>query len=670
MLKRLYKLPRDCRDSLFMLLVVAWILLPLTPHLPLWSSALSAALLLWRAYLALAARPMPPRWWLVAVLLVSVIATALTYKTLFGRDAGLTLIMVLLALKTLELHAQRDAFVVFFLGFFTLLSNFFYSQSLLVAAAMLLAVLALLTALINAQLPAGRPPLWLGAKIAARLMLLGAPIMLVLFLLFPRLTPLWGMPKDALTARSGLSAEMQVGTIASLALDDSTAMRIKFEGQPPTQSELYFRGPVLSIFDGSRWLAAHPAAAGRERANAQLQVRAPAIDYQITLQARQQPWLLLLDAAPAAPVVAGYKTFMQNDLQWRTAPAMNGLVRYQARSYPNFRSGPEHWTESLQDDLKLPAGFNPRTLQLAAEMLAGTRWQSDDGRQKVTTVLTRLRTGGYRYTLDPGVYGEHSADEFWFDRRQGFCEHIASSFVILMRALGVPARIVTGYQGGELNAIDGFWSVRHSDAHAWAEVWIDGVGWQRVDPTAAVAPARIGSLLRLQSPRGALASALFGNVSPAFAVNLRALWDAVNNRWNQSVLNYSQASQFRLLRDLGFSAPRWQDLIYLLGATTTLSILAGLLWSLRPVMRRDPWLRLLAAVIRRLQRNGITLAATSTPRSIAAHLSQRFGSQSDTLAPWLDWLARLEVQRYAPPDARHQRLATLQAEFKHLHWPK
>lgn len=669
MLARLHQLPRDSRDSLFMLLVVAWILLPLTPHLPLWSSALSAALLLWRARLVLAARPMPARWWLVAMLLASVIATELTYKTLFGRDAGLTMIMVLLALKTLELRAQRDAFVVFFLGFFTLLSNFFYSQSLLVAAAMLLGVLALLTALINAQLPVGRPPLWLAAKIAARLMLLGTPIMLVLFLLFPRLAPLWGLPKDALTARSGLSADMQVGNIASLALDNSTALRIKFEGHPPTPSELYFRGPVLSIFDGSHWLA-RPAAAGRAQVNAQLQVRPPAIDYQVTLEARQQPWLLLLDATPVAPMVAGYRTVLQADLQWRTTPAMNGLVRYQARSYPNFRSGPQHWVASLQDDLELPAGFNPRTLQLATEMLANAAWHGDDGRQKVAAVLTRLRTGGYRYTLDPGLYGKHSADEFWFDRRQGFCEHIASSFVILMRALGVPAHIVTGYQGGERNAIDDFWTVRHSDAHAWTEVWIDAVGWQRVDPTAAVAPARVGSLLRLQSPRGVLANALFDTVNPAFAVNVRALWDAVNNRWNQSVLNYSQASQFRLLTDLGFTAPRWQDLIYLLGAATALSVLAGLLWSLRPVMRQDPWLRLLATVIGRLQRNGIALAVNSTPRAIAAHLSQRFGSRSDSLAPLLDWLTRLEVQRYAPPEARRERVATLQAQFKHLPWPK
>src|SRR5215210_5144180 len=165
----------------------------------------------------------------------------------------------------------------------------------------------------------------------------------------------------------------------------------------------------------------------------------------------------------------------------------------------------------------------------------------------VTAALQRLRTGGYVYTLEPGLYGEHTADEFWFDRKQGFCEHIASAFVVLMRAMDIPARIVTGYQGGEPNAVDGYWVVRQSDAHAWAEVWLAGRGWVRVDPTSAVAPGRTGTFQRLQAPRGVLAAA-FGTVSPELAVNLRAAWEALNNSWNQWVLNYTQSKQLDLLK--------------------------------------------------------------------------------------------------------------------------
>ncbi len=669
MLKRLHNLPRDSRDSLFMLLLIGWILLPQVSHLPLWCSLLSGMVLLWRAYLALAVRPLPSRWWLLALLALTVAATLFTYRTLFGRDAGLSVIMVLLALKTLELRARRDAFVVFFLGFFSLLSNFFFSQSLLTAAAMLIALLGLLTALVNAHMPVGQPPLWLPAKTAARLTLLGAPVMLVLFVLFPRMAPLWGVPNDAMRGRSGLSSTMQVGNIASLALDDSIAMRIRFEGAAPPQSELYFRGPVLTTFDGRNWLPLRSVLPARLRPSANLQVQGPAVNYQVTLEAKQRPWLLLLDATLNQPVISGFDARMTPELQWLTERPITDMVRYTAQSYPNFRHGPLRWEAGLQDDLRLPAGFNPRTLQFAAEMRSEARFAGDDGSKMVTAVLTRLRSGDYHYTLDPGVFGRDSADEFWFERKEGFCEHIASSFVILMRALGVPARIVTGYQGGERNAVDGFWVVRQSDAHAWAEVWLPGQGWLRVDPTAAVAPSRIGTFARLQAPRGLITEALFGNVSPELAINLRALWDAVNNRWNQSVLNYTQERQLNLLKDIGFKSPGWEDLLYLLIGIVLFASLSGAAWTLWDRTRRDPWLQLLAATTARLQKAGLEIAPQSPPRRVAEQLVAQLDPQNPALAALCDWLLRLEAQRYAAPNAQRGRLATLRSEFKQLHWP-
>ena len=669
MLKRLHNLPRDSRDSLFMLLLIGWILMPQVSYLPLWCSLLSGMVLLWRAYLALAVRPLPSRWWLLALLVLTVAATLFTYKTLFGRDAGLSVIMVLLALKTLELRAKRDAFVVFFLGFFALLSNFFFSQSLLTAAAMLIALLGLLTALVNAHMPVGQPTWLLPSKTAAHLMLLGAPIMLVLFVLFPRIAPLWGVPSDAMHGRSGLSSTMQVGNIASLALDDSIAMRLRFEGAAPAQSELYFRGPVLTTFDGRNWLPLRSALPARLRTSANLQVQGPVVNYQVTLEAKQRPWLLLLDAAPNKPIISGFDARMTSELQWLTERPMVDLVRYTAQSYPNFRHGPLRWEAGLQDYLNLPAGYNPRTLQLATEMRLEPRFAGDDGSKMVAAVLARLRSGGYRYTLDPGVFGRDSADEFWFERKEGFCEHIASSFVILMRALGVPARIVTGYQGGERNAVDGFWSVRQSDAHAWAEIWLPGRGWLRVDPTAAVAPSRIGTFTRLQAPRGLLAQALFGTVSPEFATKLRALWDAVNNRWNQSVLNYTQARQLNLLRGMGFASPGWEDLIYLLIGIMVLASLSGAAWTLWDRTRRDPWLRLLATAVARLQKAGLKIAPQSPPRRVAEQLVAQLDPQNPEVAALCDWLLRLEAQRYAAANAQRNTLATLRSEFKQLHWP-
>jgi transglutaminase-like putative cysteine protease len=668
-LNHLRNLPRDSRDTLFLLVVITCVVLPQIGNLPLWCSGLAAAVLLWRGWLAVHVRPLPSRWWRLGLLVLTVGATLFTHQTLLGRDAGVTLVVVLLALKTLELRAKRDAFVVFFLSFFTMLTNFFYSQSLLTATAMLLALLGLLTALVNAHMPVGKPPLAQAARTAGWMALLGTPIMLVLFLLFPRLAPLWGIPGDAMSGRSGLSASMQVGNIARLALDDSIAMRIRFDGLVPPQSDLYFRGPVLSTFDGREWRPLRSGFPARMQLAANMQVLGPPINYRVTLAPNNRPWLLVLDATPAQPALIGFEANMTSELQWITERPIADLVRYSAQSYPDFRHGPLRPLAGLQDYKELPPGFNPRTLQLAADMRRDPRYAGASSAQLVSAVLARLRTGGYSYTLDPGVYGRDNADEFWFDRKQGFCEHIASSFVILMRALDVPARIVTGYQGGEKNALDGFLVVRQSDAHAWAEVWLAGRGWVRVDPTAAVAPGRIGTLQRLLTPRGAMAAALLGDVGADLALNLRALWDAVNNSWNQRVLNYTQGRQLNLLKQLGFATPRREDLLYLLIGIVVLASLTGAAWTLWERSRQDPWLRLLATAATRLQKAGVKLAPHSPPRTMAAQCMKVFDPGNPRTLALRDWLLRLEAQRYAPAHAQRTRLATLERELKQLTWP-
>lgn len=664
-------LPRDARDTLFMLLVIAWVMLPMSSQLPLWCSALAAGVLLWRGLLAWRGKPLPSRAWRIGLLMLALLATLYSFRTLLGRDAGVTLVVVLLALKTLELRARRDAFVVFFLGFFLMLTNFFYSQSLLTAAAMLLALLGLLTALVNAHLPLERPPLWQSARLAGTMALLGAPVMLVLFLLFPRVSPLWGLPDDAMTGRSGLSDRMELGHIARLVLDGSVAMRIRFDGATPAQSQLYFRGPVLARFDGRRWLPMDTLLSGRNH-TVQLQVRGPAVHYEVTLEPNRHPWLLTLDATPQAPQIDGQQARMSTELQWVLGQPVSSLLRYQATSYAEFDYGPSRADNSLQAYRTLPIGFNPRTLALARELQIAAPAMPPDrlGDYWISTVLERLRSGGYSYTLEPGVYGRDSADEFWFDRKAGFCEHIASSFVILMRALGQPARIVTGYQGGERNALDGFWTVRQSDAHAWAEVWLSGRGWVRVDPTAAVAPARTGSLLRLQGPRGAVTQALLGQIDPALVMRLRAAWDALNNRWNQWVLNYTQTTQFNLLRALGVDAPSWEDLIYLMCGIVAGSALLAVAIDAARRSKRDPWLALLAQARGQMRQLGLLTGDNSTPRELAAQLHR----QADGLGPrallLADWLLRLEAWRYgasaAEPAMARRRLATLQRELRQL----
>ncbi len=668
MLKRLKALPRDARDTLFLLLVIGWVVLPQVAHLPWWCSALAGAVLLWRGWLAVAGRKLPSQWWLLALLAITVTATWLTHRTLLGRDAGVTLIVILLALKTLELRARRDAFVIFFLGFFTMLTNFFFSQSLATAAAMLLALLGLLTALVNAHMPVGRPPLLQAARTAATMALFGAPVMAVLFVLFPRIGPLWGIPSDAMSGRSGLSATMQVGNIASLALDESIAMRIRFDGAPPPQRDLYFRGPVLASFDGREWRALQPRLGARFPLSLlgqpALEVEGAPVRYDVTLEPNNRPWIFVLDATSSAPAVPGFETVMTGELQWLANRPVTDLLRYRAESHTRFRYGPRNAAGVLPEYLDLPSGFNPRTQSLASEMRSDSALMAGGPTALVKAALERLRTGGYSYTLEPGSYGKDTADEFWFDRKEGFCEHIASAFVVLMRAMAIPARIVTGYQGGDLNPVDGFWAVRQSDAHAWAEVWLAGRGWVRVDPTAAVAPGRTGTFERLRAPRGALATA-FNAVTPDVAASFRAAWEALNNAWNQRILNYSQSKQLDLLKNLGFESPSWEDLSYVLIAIVVLVALIGAGVTLWDRSQHDPWLRLLARARKRLHGAGIELAPATPPRQIATLVAARFGT---TAQPLSDWLLELERQRYAR--APHRGLAALQRDFKRLAWPR
>jgi hypothetical protein len=360
-------------------------------------------------------------------------------------------------------------------------------------------------------------------------------------------------------------------------------------------------------------------------------------------------------------------------LQWLTSRPLTDIVRYSASSHPDFRYGPTRASGAaliaLRDDVALPAGFNPRTIALAAELRRDPALATAPAPVLVQAVLQRLRSGGYRYTLDPGVSGQHSADEFWFDRREGFCEHIASAFVILMRALDVPARVVTGYQGGEVNSVDGFWTVRQSDAHAWAEVWEDGPAGCVWTPPALCRPGASVRFSACRRPQGVMATALV-TLSPDLLARLRESWEAVNNSWNQWVLNYTQSKQLDLLKNLGFESPSWEDLARLLMGILVLASLVGAAWTLWEQTQHDPWLRLLSRARRKLAAAGVAVPAQAPPRELARLAGQHFGSGPRALA-LQQWLLQLEQLRYAPvasKAASRQQLATLRREFNHLAW--
>ncbi|HEV6967659.1 DUF3488 and transglutaminase-like domain-containing protein [Roseateles sp.] len=651
------RLPRDTRDSLFLLGVIAAVVAPHASHLPWWSSALTGVVLAWRGLLAWRQRPLPSRWGLFGIVVIYAGMTWLTFRTLVGREAGITLLVMLMALKTLELRARRDAFVVFFLGFFLVLTQFLYSQSLLTALWSLASLWGLLAAVVLAQMPTGVPSIAIAARRAAGTTALGLPVMVLLFVLFPRIAPLWGVPTEAI-GRTGLSNQLEFGAMNEVANDDSIALRLKFEGPLPPPDQRYFRGPVLTRFDGKTWRAPSPAVSQSWlRGRDDLATTGPAVRYEMTLEPLRLPVLPLLEMSPGGPgsemALVDLTVTRGPELQWLSPRPITERLRVQASAYAGWQAGLRRNRLQQATDLELPPGLNPRSLAWAralseqprfAGLAAGPRAEA-----LAAALLEHVRTNDFLYTLSPGRYGEaspHVIDEFWLDRRLGFCEHFASAFVVLMRGMGVPARIVTGFQGWDAEAQDGYQVVRNANAHAWAEFWVEGRGWVRSDPTAAVAPNRVTEGLALRPQPGVI-----GQLNPTLWRALRNGWETLDNRWQQLVLNYSRQNQFDLLKRLGFAQPDWAALGQALAGVILLLATASagwIRWSSRP---HDAWSRQRASIAALLARAGVPAPAHESPAAWARALRRQLGQKAEPAAQWLE---RLERHRYAagsPPPA-------------------
>jgi len=647
------RLPREARDTLFLLAVIGGTVLPHLPHLPGWTIGLTGLVLFWRGQLAVESGPLPSKWVLITVLTVAIGLTYWTYGSLLGKEPGVTLAVALMALKTLELRARRDAFVVFFLGFFIILTHFLYSQTLVVAVAMLISIWGLLTALVLAHMPVGQPSLRQASGLAARTALLGAPVMALLFVLFPRIGPLWGVPQDGIST-TGLSNTMRMGSMTEVARDESVAMRIRFDGARPFPSQMYFRGPVLTRFDGIEWRPlglpfAPPGVPDRFPA---IRPSGEPVRYEATLEPLRVASVPLLEATTEIQPIEGFRLSRREDLQWLGERPIYERIRIKAEAYPRYALSVSRRSGEIQESLELPPGFNPRTLAWAQALRAEAANRSLDAAGFSNLLLRHIRDGGYDYTLSPGEYGRNAVDEFWLDRKTGFCEHFAAAYVVIMRAAGFPARIVTGYQGSDTEPVDGYFIVRQSSAHAWAEYWQTGQGWIRADPTGAVAPDRIGRSTRLEAQPGLVAGA-FAAMSPELFANLRSAWEAVNNRWNQWVLNYTRGQQLDVLKSIGFATPDWEDLALLLIGTLSTLALAGAAWAWHDRHRVDPWVRQLERLKRALRSLDIAAAPHEAPRTLASRVRDRLGAHGEPLAAALD---ALEMQRYgrAPasrPDA-------------------
>ena len=639
--------------------------LPQAPHLPIWAAATGVLLVVVRLVVFRQDRQRPqapppriPSWTLVLFAIAAAFAVRATFGYLSGRDPSVAFLYILVAIKFLETRTTRDGTLLVCLSCFLLITPFFYGQSLLSALAVLPAVL-LVGATLDA-LTAGDGGAAVGGRAALQrsgLMLLqGVPLAVLLFVLFPRLAgPLWGLPSDH-SAQTGLSESMEPGQISDLSLSDTVAFRVDFDGPPPPARDLYWRGPVLSRFDGRTWTAGNLMFGG---------VLAPpagrTTSYTVTLEPSHRIWLFALELPASMPRrenesgtagTSGGMAFVTRDQQLLSRSPITQPVRYLQQSVlsSSYPGNPRFETEP---NLRLP-DRNPRTLEFAKEM----RERYPDDRQLIGAVLSWFNRENFVYSMSPPLLKEDTADEFLFDTRNGFCEHYASAFVVLLRAAGIPARVVTGYQGGAMNPRGGYMIVRQSDAHAWAEALIDGQ-WQRFDPTAAVSPSRIEIGLGGALPAGERVPFL-ARLDASWLKSLELTWDAINHDWRRNVVGFNYERQRSLWRDWrldGFLP--WQIVAM---AAAAVFAWAGLLaaWLLFRRRRQERALVLWDDLCRRLARAGLPRHGYEGPVAFAQRAAQRWPQFAIAFAAIGQSFSTLRYGDIAAPRQRDALVATLE----------
>ena len=584
-------------------------------HLPLWLSLLGGSVLLWRLGLWHRNARLPSRWLLALLVFVGVAGIGWQFHTLIGKEAGVALLFFFMALKPMEMRTRRDAMALVMLGFFLLLTHYFYSQSI-PTGLWLLASTTLLTATLI-RVHGGAQPLSAIVRYAGLLLAQATPFMLIIFLLFPRISgPLWGLPKDAHSGLSGLSEQMSPGSLNSLIQSGAIAFRVQFSGEVPEKSDLYWRGPVFDDYDGQTWRARvrDPLRPGRAPV---IEAGDRKVSYVTTLEAHNQRWLLALDLPLVLPDDSGLSPTLSPTLETLAREPVLGRARFALTSSLDFVANRQETPAMLQQALRLPPGLNPRSRELAEA------WQEKFKTPELISgaALLFFRQEAFFYTLRPPLLGQNAVDDFLFGTRRGFCEHFASAYVVLMRAAGVPARVVAGYQGGELNPVDGYLTVRQSDAHAWAEIWLADKGWVRVDPTAAVAPSRIEVGIEAALPAGDPLPALV-RIDSELLRDLRNRWDAANNTWNQWVLGYNPQRQLEVLSRLGLSEPDWRSMTAALATLCGIALLLVTWWTLHQRPTTPPAQRAWQRFCKRLARLGVVRAAWEGPLDFALRVAR------------------------------------------------
>lgn len=638
------------RISLMWLLIAqALVIIPHLLHVPLWLIGVWLGCAAWRVQVFRMRWPFPNAWVKAALMIGSGFAVYLSRGGLVGLDAAVALLITAFILKLLEVRTRRDALVLIFLGFFTVVTSYLFADSLLAALYSLLPVLALLAALVGLQQSGfAREPL-APLKLASKLLAQAIPLMLLLFVLFPRLEPLWSLPQPKDKGTTGLSSSMTPGDLAELGQSAALAFRARFDGAIPAQSQLYWRALTLPNFDGRSWSISERF----EASEPQWQAQGESISYSIIMQPSTQPWLFSLDVGSSEQE----DIRLMNDFRLQRRTPVNRTYQYQATSWPQALRQPQLNQRQQQEFLQLPRTGNQQTRDWAQRL----RGQYHDDDALVSALLRHFNQEPYHYTLKPPLLGRDSVDEFLFSSLRGFCAHYAGAMVFTLRAAGIPARVVAGYQGGEINQAGQFVQVRQFDAHAWVEYWQRGQGWRSVDPTFEVAPERIERGLQeaLQDESELFQGDIFSPLRYqhiAWVNQLRMSWENLNHSWQTKILGYQRDSQQAWLKQW-FGKVDWQVLGLTLVASAALIIALIVLWMFKPWQRQtDPVQRVLNHFQRVMRRRGFNRETGEGLRDFYQRIHQQLPeSQQQAVRVFIE---TYEQQQYAE---QGQDLASLRA---------
>jgi transglutaminase-like putative cysteine protease len=634
---------------------IAMTVLPHTLHIPFWASILFFGLFSLRFILSNnSIIKYFVSTYFFRILIGGIIFAGVftTFGTVVGRDAGVTLLVLLGGLKLLEVNSERDYFISTYIGFLLILTNFFYTQTLPTSIYMAIAVIILIAALVSFNDRDKTLNLQRRLRTASILFLQALPLMLLMFLLFPRISgPLWGIPKDALSGISGIDDEMSPGSISELILSDDIAFRVSFAENIPDKSTLYWRGPVLWYTDGYKWVPDRP-----KDSDTEIITRSDPVNYTVTLEPTDKNWLFSLDVPREAP----NDSYLGHDMQLRTRKPVVRRIRYEMTSYPQYALLSNN-QEDLDNALQLPGNYHPKTIALARSW----RQQGLDDMEIVQKALTLFNEESYYYTLIPPLFIDDSIDEFMFESKQGFCEHYAAAFTVLMRAAGIPTRVVTGYQGGTVNPVGQYLIVHQRDAHAWTEVWLGkDRGWVRIDPTSAVSPSRVTDGIESAIPDSLIRVPL-GFYNNSFT---RQIWermsntfDAINNRWNQWVLGYDRNRQRLLLSRLGLDLNRRELMVGMIIVISICMIIIGYGLFNQSRVSTDNARKYYNKFRKKLSKKGIPIFDHEGPQALA----HRAGRIRADLADRIDQITETYIQiRYQNNLLKTKQLISQIALFK------